>query len=85
LGFVLNVGLWLSPVIYAPSMIPASVRSIYHLNPMVGVLLGFRAALFAGFPVPAWELCYSAGCAVVLLAVGIWAFRRTEVQLADRL
>jgi lipopolysaccharide transport system permease protein len=85
LGFVLSVGLWLSPVIYAPSMIPASVRSIYHLNPMVGVLLGFRAALFDGFPVPTWELLYSAACAAALLAVGIWAFRRSEVQLADRL
>jgi lipopolysaccharide transport system permease protein len=85
LGFVLSVGLWLSPVIYAPSMIPESIRPLYHLNPMVGVLLGFRAALFDGFPVPTWELLYSAACSVALLAVGIWAFRRSEVQLADRL
>lgn len=85
LGFVLSVGLWLSPVIYAPGMIPQSVRSIYHLNPMVGVLLGFRAALFDGFPVPTAELLYSAVCAAILLAIGVWAFRRSEVQLADRL
>ena len=51
----------------------------------VANLLGFRAALFDGFPVPTWELLYSAACAAALLAVGIWAFRRSEVQLADRL
>lgn len=85
LSFVLSIGLWLSPVIYAPSMIPDRLRDLYHLNPMVGILLGFRAALFDGFPIPVWELGYSAICAAVILTLGIWAFRRTEVQLADRL
>jgi lipopolysaccharide transport system permease protein len=85
LGFVLSLGMWLSPVIYAPTMIPARLRDLYHLNPMVGILLGFRAALFNGFPIPVWELAYSAIWALVILIFGIWAFRRTEVQLADRL
>ena len=78
LGFVLSLGMWLSPVIYAPTMIPARLRDLYHLNPMVGILLGFRAALFNGFPIPVWELAYSAIWALVILIFGIWAFRRRK-------
>ena len=85
LAFVLSLGLWLSPVIYAPNMIPSAVRSLYHLNPMVGLLLAFRAVLFEGFPFPMWDWTYSAGCTIVVLALGVWAFRRAEAQLADRL
>ncbi|MCC7369963.1 MAG: ABC transporter permease [Chloroflexi bacterium] len=85
LAFILSVGLWMSPVIYAPSMIPEPFSTLYHLNPMVGVLLSFRAALFDGFPLPAWEWGYSWLCTLAILAVGIWAFRRSEASLADRL
>jgi lipopolysaccharide transport system permease protein len=85
LGFVLSLGLWVSPVIYAPNMIPDYLRDLYHLNPMVGLLLAFRAALFEGFPVPLWDWLYSVVCTVVLLALGTWAFRRSETELADRL
>ena len=83
--FGLTVALWLSPVIYAPEMIPAAFRNIYMLNPMVGLLLAFRAVLFEGFPVPVWEWAYSFGASVVLLIIGVWAFRRTEIRLMDRL
>ena len=85
LAFLLSLGLWLSPVIYAPDMIPGILRNLYHLNPMVGLLLAFRAALFDGFPLPVWDWLYSLGCSVLVLAVGVWAFRRTEARLADRL
>ena len=85
LAFVLSIGLWLSPVIYAPSMIPQPFDTLYHLNPMVGILLAFRAALFDVFPLPTWEWAYSGLCTVVVLALGVWAFRRTEASLADRL
>ena len=79
------MALWLSPVIYAPEMIPAAFRNLYMLNPMVGLLLAFRAVLFEGFPVPVWEWAYSFGASVVLLIIGVWAFRRTEIRLMDRL
>jgi lipopolysaccharide transport system permease protein len=85
LAFVLSLGLWLSPVIYAPDMIPGMLRSLYHLNPMVGLLLAFRATLFDGFPLPFWDWLYSIICTVLVLALGVWAFRRTEARLADRL
>jgi lipopolysaccharide transport system permease protein len=85
LAFLLSLGLWLSPVIYAPDMIPGVLRGLYHLNPMVGLLLAFRAALFDTFPLALGDWLYSLGCSVAILALGIWAFRRTEANLADRL
>lgn len=85
LAFLLSLGLWLSPVIYAPDMIPGVLRGLYHLNPMVGLLLAFRATLFDGFPLPVWDWLYSLGCSACVLALGVWAFRRTEGNLADRL
>jgi lipopolysaccharide transport system permease protein len=85
LAFALSVGMWASPVMYAPDMIPHALQSLYHVNPMVGLLLAFRAVLFDGFPPPTWEWLYSLVCTVVVLAIGVWAFRRSEAQLADRL
>lgn len=85
LAFLLSLGLWLSPVIYAPDMIPGALRVLYHLNPMVGLLLAFRAVLFDGLPVPVWNWLYSVCCTALILALGVWAFRRTEARLADRL
>lgn len=85
LTFILSTGLWISPVVYAPDMIPNSLRGVYHLNPMVGLLLAFRATLFADFPLPTLEWLYSGLATAAILALGVWAFRRTETQLADRL
>jgi lipopolysaccharide transport system permease protein len=85
LAFALSIGLWVSPVIYAPSLIPQPYDTLYHLNPMVGLLLAFRASLFDGFPLPTWEWAYSVVCTFMVLALGLWAFRRTEAVLADRL
>lgn len=84
-AYTLTIGLWLSPVIYAPEMIPLRIRDLYHANPMVGLLMGFRATLFDGFPIPVWEWTYSAVCTVVVLIIGVWMFRRTELSLAERL
>ena len=71
-------------MIYAPDMIPGVLRGLYHLNPMVGLLLAFRAALFDGFRCRS-GMGLLVGCSVFILALGVWAFRRTEANLADRL
>ena len=85
LAYGLTIGLWLSPVIYAPEMIPHGFIDVFHLNPMSGILMSFRAALFQEVTMPTWEWVYSAVASVVLLLVGLWAFRRTELRLVDRL
>lgn len=85
LQFGLTLALWLSPVIYAPEMIPHPFRVLYDLNPMVGPLLAFRAVLFDGVPLPLREWGYSLVSSAVVLALGVWSFRQTEVRLVDRL
>jgi lipopolysaccharide transport system permease protein len=85
LAFGLTIGLWIAPVIYSPEMIPDGVREIYHLNPMSGTLLGFRAVLFNGLPFPTWEWLYSLGSSCAIFALGLRVFRSTELRLVDRL
>src|SRR6202008_1010942 len=46
LAYGMTIALWLSPVIYAPEMIPHGFVDVFHLNPMSGILMSFRAALF---------------------------------------
>ena len=85
LQFGLYLGVYVSPVIYAPDIIPEPFRAAYLLNPMAGTLLAFRATLFADVPFPVAEWLYSLGFSLALLSLGIWAFRRAEVSFADRL
>jgi lipopolysaccharide transport system permease protein len=85
LAFGLTIALWLSPVIYAPDMIPARARDFYLVNPMVGPLVAFRAALFGDMPIPIAEWLYSLASSTAILAIGVWAFRRAELRLVDRL
>lgn len=80
------VQLWmfLSPVIYPASRVPAEWRGWYDLNPMVGILEAFRAALL-GLPFDASALGYSALASVAVFTVGFSLFRRMEDDFADRL
>jgi lipopolysaccharide transport system permease protein len=85
LAFSMTIGLWLSPVIYAPDMIPETVRNIYALNPIAGPLLAFRSVLFSGVPFPIGAFGYSVLSSSAVLVVGTFAFRRSELRLVDRL
>jgi lipopolysaccharide transport system permease protein len=77
--------LFVSPVIFAPEMIPEKARVVYFLNPMAGTLLAFRSCLFQTFPFPVWQFGYSIVTTVFLLFVGVRLYRRTEVYISDRL
>jgi lipopolysaccharide transport system permease protein len=85
LQFALYLGVYVSPVIYAPGIIPEQFRAVYELNPMVGTLQAFRSALFADVPFPTGQWLYALACSCAALALGVWAFRRAEVRFADRL
>ena len=85
LAFGLTIGLWIAPVIYSPEMIPGGIREIYHLNPMSGTLLGFRAVLFSGMSFPVWEWTYSLVSSCAVFALGLRIFRSTELKMVDRL
>ena len=85
LKFGLYIGLWLSPVIYSVDMIPKKHELLYLLNPMGGSLLAVRAALFGHFEFPWASWLYAVGFSIVLLAVGLLMFQRSERNLADRI
>jgi homopolymeric O-antigen transport system permease protein len=82
--FIVQFGLYLSPVGFSSNIVPEGLRLIYACNPMVGVIDGFRWALLRGqSPLAAPALIASILGASVLCLSGIWYFRRTEKTFAD--
>jgi lipopolysaccharide transport system permease protein len=85
LGLILYIGLFISPVIYSPAIIPARALAAFHANPMSGTLLAFRSALFADMTFPTGPFAYSCAFTLVMLVFGIYCFQRTERIQMDRL
>lgn len=82
--FMLQFGLYVSPVGFASSVVPEKWRLLYALNPMVGVIDGFRWALLNGKVGLYWPgILLSTALSLVLLVTGLWFFRKTERILAD--
>jgi lipopolysaccharide transport system permease protein len=82
--FVVQFGLYISPVGFLSSVVPEEYRLLYALNPMVAVIEGFRWCILGGdFSVYAPSVVTSVVTTVVLLATGIWYFRKTERTFAD--
>jgi lipopolysaccharide transport system permease protein len=84
LPFIIQFGLYVSPIAFTSDLVPARWRALYELNPMVGVIDGFRWALLRGHaPSPWTSLAYSLSLVAVLLVTGVWYFRKTEKTFAD--
>jgi lipopolysaccharide transport system permease protein len=82
--FMLQFGLYVSPVGFASSIVPEKWRLLYALNPMVGVIDGFRWALLSGSAALYWPgIIISTALSFMLLLTGLWFFRKTERILAD--
>jgi lipopolysaccharide transport system permease protein len=82
--FIVQFGLYLSPVGFYSSVVPEKWRLLYSLNPMVGVIDGFRWCILGGQHLIYWPgLAVSVVGVIVLVATGIWYFRRTERTFAD--
>lgn len=82
--FVLQVGLYISPVGFASSIVPEKWRLLYALNPMVGVIDGFRWAILRGTVELYWSgILLSFVLSLLLVVSGLWYFRKTERILAD--
>lgn len=81
--FLLQLWLFITPIVYSISIIPERWRPFYSLNPMVGVVEGFRWALFKGADAPNGMLFISALIMVLLLVSGLFYFRRVEDTFAD--
>jgi lipopolysaccharide transport system permease protein len=81
--FLTQFWLFATPVAYPASIVPEAYRPLYGLNPMAGVVEGFRWALL-GTDAPPWGLvAVSAGVVLGLLTGGLFYFRRMEKTFAD--
>jgi lipopolysaccharide transport system permease protein len=82
--FVVQFGLYISPVGFSTSVVPERYRLLYSLNPMVGVIDGFRWCILGGEHALYWpSLAISVVLGFFLVLTGIWYFRRTERTFAD--
>ena len=80
--FLIQIWMFASPVVYPASMVPQQLRFLYALNPMTGVIEGFRWALLGTNP-PTAMIFISLGVVIALLVSGVFYFRRMEQYFAD--
>ena len=81
--FLAQIWMYASPVVYPVSLVPEKYRGLYAINPMVGIVEGFRVALLGTGPIP-WRLLeVSTATVVTLFVTGAMYFRRTERLFAD--
>lgn len=80
--FLIQVWLFASPVAYSADLIPDDLRAVYALNPMTGVIEGFRWAVFGG-PRPDMAILLSVAVTAFVLIGGVAYFRRVERTFAD--
>ena len=82
--FIVQFGLYISPVGFSSSIVPEKWRLLYSLNPMVGVIDGFRWAIIGkshAIYMPGFVL--SVAVALICFAAGLWYFRKMERSFAD--
>lgn len=81
--FLVLVGLFITPIVYPFELVPESVRPLYAVNPMVGVLETYRWMLFSESPWPGVVMVIPLITSIVLLVTGALYFQRAERGFAD--
>ncbi len=80
--FLIQIWMFMTPVVYPNSIVPEGYRFWFELNPMAGTIAAYRAAVL-GTPIDWNSLGMAAALAIVLLVVGFWQFRRMDRFFAD--
>lgn len=83
ISFLVQLWMFASPVVYPASLVPEKYRLIYALNPMTGVIEGFRAALLGSVTFPVQMVLISAIVSIALFTFGLFYFKQTERYFAD--
>lgn len=82
--FIVQLGLYVSPVGFSSNIVPEKWRLLYSLNPMVGVIDGFRWAIIGGESNIYWPgFALSVAVVGIALGWGVYYFRKTEKSFAD--
>jgi len=80
---LLQLWMFASPVVYPLSAVPQRLKSVYALNPLVGVIENFRRVMLHGVAPDYYSLIVSAVVALILLPLAYLYFKRVEATLAD--
>ncbi len=83
LPFLVQFWLFVTPVAYPSSLLPEPWRTLYGINPMAGVVEGFRWALLGTSTAPGAIMAFSACFALLFLVSGLYYFQRMERSFAD--
>ena len=81
--FVVQLGVFVSPVGFGSAVVPQRWKLLYSLNPLVGIIDGFRWSIIPGQPIDRFAVTASAAITVLMLVSGVWFFRKTERYFAD--
>lgn len=81
--FLIMIGLFVSPITYPFHLVPAGLRAVYAINPLVGVLEIYRWMLFPSAAWPGTLVLIPIGVSTLLLVTGAICFQRTEHTFAD--
>ena len=82
--FIVQFGLFISPIAFTTANVPARWRTLYAINPMVGVIDGFRWSILGKqAPLDARALGLSLAVTIGFILLGVWHFRRVERRFAD--
>jgi lipopolysaccharide transport system permease protein len=82
-AYLVRGWMYATPVVYAISVIPPEWQPLYYLNPLTGVIQGFRWAIL-GTPVPpAWSLVVSTLVVLVIFIGALYIFKRAERNIVD--
>lgn len=82
--FIVQFGLFISPVGWVSDRIPEKWRLLYSINPVVGIIDGFRWCIL-DMPLYMPGLLSSVAITIIFLAIGFWYFRKTEKSFADNI
>lgn len=81
--FIVQFWLFATPIVYSAKIVPEKYRVLYGLNPMTGVIEGFRWSILGIGAAPGPEVFTSTVAIIVILILGLYFFRRTESVIAD--
>ncbi len=85
-GFVLQFGLFFTPIVYPIDLVPDHWRWLYLLNPMVPIIDAFRWSMIAqAVPPPLWSLVLAVAAVIIILITGMVFFTRIEQRMMDRI